>query len=239
MIPGKPANPRFLLIDTSVLLPLVVTEQMPLLRLLRTQYRVQPAIVLAVEAEATTILATHPKFRGRQDRLRKATSTGTITKLDRDALAASPSPDAMLRQIESEGRRLSLRVDRGEAYTHGAASVLGVPVATNDVTAVNRLLRDGEVVTRPVIRFWDLLVFGLQVGHLEEAACDRVRQHLVSMQERLPPCFTARSFVSGLGEFYARLADSRCSPIGAGTPRENLDQRLYLTAAGGGATSSS
>jgi hypothetical protein len=144
--PGKPANPLFFIIDTSVLLQLIATEQLPLLRYLRSEYKVQSVIVSAVESEALHILTTIPKFMGCQETLKRAISNNTINLVDRQFLSAvhGTAVDAILRQIDSEGQRFNLRVDRGEAYTHAAGSVLGAPVATNDYSAVNRLLRDDE-----------------------------------------------------------------------------------------------
>jgi len=176
--PGKPANPLFIILDTSVLLQLIATDQFPLLRCLRSEYRLQSAIVNAVESETLHILTTVRKFMGQQDSFKKALFNGTISLIDRQSLdmVVGTGVDAILRQIDSEGQRLNLRVDRGEAYTHAAGSVLNVPVATNDYSAVSRLLRDDENIPRPILRFWDLIVFGLQIGHLDESSCDKTRQ---------------------------------------------------------------
>ena len=230
MIPGKPVNPLFIIIDTSVLLQLIATDQLPLLRFLRSEYKIQPAIAAAVESETARILTTIPKFMGRQEQLRKALSNGTLNLLDRQSLSAvlATGVEAILRQIDAEGQRFGLRVDRGEAYTHAAASVLGVPAATNDTSAVNRLLRDGENVPRPILRFWDLIVFGHQTGQLDDASCDKIRQSLAKIQERLPECFTGRAYDAGLADFYPRLVDGVAPLIGAANRASTLDDRLAL-----------
>jgi len=229
-MPGKPANPLFILIDTSVLLPLIATDQVALLRFLRNEYKVQPAIATAVEVEAVQILTNVPKFKGRQDQLKKAISNGTLCPIDQQSLSAifGTGVEAMLRQIDTEGQRLHLRVDRGEAYTHAAAAVLGVPVATDDTSAVNRLIRDNENVPRPILRFWDLIVLGHQVGQMDESSCDKARQTLAKMQESLPQCFRGRTFAAGLADFYARLADGVAPLVGAKDPLGKLDERLFL-----------
>jgi hypothetical protein len=230
VIPGKPANPLFIVIDTSVLLQLIATDQLPLLRWLRSEYKVQPAITSAVESETLQILTTIGKFMGRQERLKKALTNNTISLIDRQSLGAilGTGVDALLRQMDSEGQRLHFRVDRGEAYTHAAAAVLGVPVATNDTSAVNRLLRDEESIPRPILRFWDLIVFGHQTGQLDDTSCDKIRQALGKINESLPQCFTGRSFNVGLAEFYARLVDGLAPLIGAPNPQGKLDDRLVL-----------
>jgi hypothetical protein len=228
--PGKPANPLFIIIDTSVLLQLIATDQFALLKFLRSEYKVQSAIVSAVESETLHILTTIRKFRGRQDLFKKAVSNNTIGVIDRELLstALGTGVDAILRQIDSEGQRFNLRVDRGEAYTHAAGSVLSAPVATNDYSAVNRLLRDDENIPRPLLRFWDLIVFGHQIGQLDDRSCDKIRQTLVSIEEWVPQCFIGRQFSVGLTEFYPRLVDGVASLIGASKPEGRLDDRLVV-----------
>ncbi len=230
MTPGKPANPLFLIIDTSVLLQLIATDQLTLLRCIRSEYRVQPAIVSAVESETLHILTTISKFIGRQEPFRKALSNNTISLIDRQLLSTvlGTGVDAILRQIDSEGQRFNLRVDRGEAYTHAAGSVLGAPVATNDYSAVNRLLRDDENIPRPVLRFWDLIVLGYQIGQLDGSSCDKIRQSLVAIGEWIPSCFTGRNFSAGLIDFYPRLVDGVAKLIGTTNPQGPLDERQVL-----------
>jgi len=230
VIPGKPSNPPFIVIDTSVLLQLVATEQITLLRMLRSEFGIQPIIVSAVESETIQILANHPKFVGKQEQFKKACANYTIRLTDRETLTGTVGADAdsLLRLIDSDGRRLHQRVDRGEAYTHAAASVLNIPVATNDMSAVIRLLKNGENVPVPVVRFWDLVVLGRQIGTLDDSNCDGVRKTLAKLQESLPPCFRAQSFAAGLPEFYPRLVDHEKPIVGARDPKEKLDNQRVL-----------
>jgi hypothetical protein len=197
---------------------------------MRSEYGVQPAIVGAVESETLHILTTVRKFMGRQDSFKKAVSNKTICLIDRELLSnvLGAAVDAILRQIDSEGQRFNLRVDRGEAYTHAAGSVLEAPVATNDYSAVNRLLRDDENIPRPILRFWDLIVFGHQIGQLDGSSCDKVRQTLVSIGEWIPRCFAGRNFSVGLTDFYPRLVDGVAGLIGAANPEGPLDDRQVL-----------
>jgi hypothetical protein len=92
---------------------------------LKSEYKVQPAIVAAVESEAFQILLTNPRFMGRQEQLKKAIANKTIVLLDQESLTSlvgAALVDEILRQIDAEGRRLHSRLDRGEAYTHAAAA---------------------------------------------------------------------------------------------------------------------
>ena len=223
-------NPKLIIIDSSVLLQLIASEQLSILRLLRSDFNVQPAIVQAVESEVACILQNVPKFRGRQDQFKKAISNKTLPIVDRDLLAPifGSSADAWIHQIESEGVRLYSIVDRGEAFTHAASMVLNAPSATNDTTAISRLVRGGETIPRPIFRFWDFVVFAHQIDRLDKSACDKVRQFLHKMSERTHPCFTKCSFQEGLPQFYARLLCASRPIIGAGQPQEKFDERLLL-----------
>jgi hypothetical protein len=229
--PGAPQNPKLIIIDSSVLLQLIPTDQFGVLRLLKTDFGVQPAIVQAVESEVAYILQNVPKFRGRQDQLKKAIGNNTLAIVDRDLLAPilGSAVEAWIRQMESEGVRLYSIVDRGEAFTHAASMVLHAPTATNDTTAVSRLLRGGETIPRPIFRFWDFIVFAYQVGLLDAGACDRVRQALHRIGERQHRCFTNCSFEDGLSHFYARLVWANREAVGASQPQEKFDERLFLT----------
>ena len=152
----------------------------------------------------------------------------TIAFPNKTAQLLGSGTESWLRQIDAEGERLYSIVDRGEAFSHAASSVLGVPIATNDTSAVYRLIRGNENVPRPIIRFWDLIVLCHQIEMLTEGDCDRIRQVLEKIGERLPACFSRRSFRDGLPEFYARLADIDRPVVGAIGPQERLDERLLL-----------
>jgi hypothetical protein len=229
--PAAPQNPKLIIIDSSVLLQLISTDQFGVLRLLRSDFGVQPAIVHAVESEVACILQNVPKFRGRQDQLKKAIGNKTLAIVDRDLLAPifGSAVEAWIHQMDSEGERLYSIVDRGEAFTHAASMVLNAPTATNDTTAVSRLLRGGETIPRPVFRFWDFVVFAHQVGLLDAGACDKVRQSLHRIGERQHPCFSNCSFEAGLPHFYARLVCVGRQALGASQPQEKFDERLFLS----------
>jgi len=139
-------NPKLIVIDSSVLLQLIATEQLGILRFFRCEYGIQPVIVQAVESEVFHVIENVAKFRGRQEQLTKALRNNTLAIVDREFLAPllGGNIDSWIRQMESEGERLYLMADRGEAFSHAASSVLGAPIATNDTSAVYRLLKSGE-----------------------------------------------------------------------------------------------
>jgi hypothetical protein len=104
-----------------------------------------------------------------------------------------------------------------------------VPIVTDDISAINRLLRDNEIIPRPILRFWDLILFAFQSGHLDNSGCDEIRQTLVRLAERVPDCFDKRSFSDGLPTFYPRLVDGEKPLVGAAEPQDRFDQRLFLS----------
>ena len=229
--PARLNKPTLLLFDTSTLMQILVSEHFPLLRHLRSDFGVQSIMVPAVESEALYLVESGPpRFRGRQEQLKKAITNRTIAVVSKETLAPfyGTSSESWLRQIDLEGMRLYGVVDRGEAFTHAASMILDALVVSNDTTAVTRLLRDNEPIPLPVLRFWDLIVFGHQIGFLEEGDCDRTRQFLKKIGERQPTCFSDCSYLDGLKRFYARLADPTKPSLGAAHPQERHDTRVQI-----------
>ena len=223
-------KPKVIIFDSSVVLQVLAAGQFRILRSLRSDFGVQSAIVPAVESEVLAIVENVAKFRGRREQFKKALRNKTLAIIDRDLLEPilGGAAESWIRQIDSEGTRLYALVDRGEAFTHAASIVLNAPVATNDTTAVSRLVRQGEPIPRPVLRFWDLVVFSHQAAWLTVSECDAVRQVLDRIGERNHPCFTGHSFQDGLPHFYARLACSDQQLIGSNQPQEKFDERMVL-----------
>jgi type I restriction enzyme M protein len=122
--PGAPAgNPKLIILDTSVLLQAIATDQLVIFRRIRTDFGIQAAIAQAVESETLYHLENTAKFRGRQEQLKKALGNSTLASVDHNLLAPllGSGADSWLRQIESEGERLYSIVDRGEAFSHASS----------------------------------------------------------------------------------------------------------------------
>lgn len=234
-LPKLSPNPLFLILDTSVLLPLIATDILKaILPGLYDTFRVASVVHPAVKGEAEFHLARNRKFLGQQEQLNKAFKKGTVSVLERGFLEkwfSRAAADALLDQIDQEGERLNVRVDRGEAYSHAASIVLGVPIVTGDQRAVRAMLNAGEPLPRPVLRFWDLVALGFQCGWMDANGCDRVRQRLREIGESLPPWLQHRSFQDGLCEFYPRLVSASCPVVGSPDPVDVLDRdpRLQLS----------
>jgi len=180
--------------------------------------------------EAEICWRVQKKFPDKWAILKKAFSTNTIAVLNRTLLGERDykSAPALIDQIDHLGQSFALRIDRGEAYTHAAGNVLGVPTLSQDLAAIWALIGDGVAVQRPIRRAFDVLLFGVQVGTIDWATCAKVRRQLLKAKEGLLPCFANCSVNDGVANFYLRLCDADLPLIGAGVPLEKLDDRIYI-----------
>lgn len=213
-------NPPFLICDSDALIQFFIAREFGPFRELKKSYCVQPAIVSEVELE----ICSTKKFGNRFDALlTKAISSGTIQVLDQTSLQSylvspvthSGVANATWASIQSLGAQYRLHVGRGEAYTHAAAFILGLPAMSNDLSALITLRTNGFAVPSPVLRGFDLLVFSYQIAILTEAECDSFRKSLLQEREGIPAAFKAASFANGLKQFCPRLLDSSKPPVGA------------------------
>jgi hypothetical protein len=226
--PAQPTNPTFFVADSSALLQLILPEEMRTLRALKTDYGIQCVITEAVEGELRRKLQN--KFPEKSGVLRKAVHNGTIIVLSEAALSAGgyKSAAALIDQIEQLGRTYALRIDRGEAYTHAASNILGVPSLSQDLEALWRLINAGVYVQRPILRAFDVVIFGLQIGILSEDDCKQVRKDLLRCDQGILSCFRNCAVIDGLPSFYQRLCDAEKTPLGASAPVEKLDERIWI-----------
>jgi hypothetical protein len=225
--PGLPTNPQLILGDSSALIQLVIAEEITPFRLLKSNYGVQVAIVGAVEAEIRRKVKF--KFPTKVPFLKKLLGN-TVVTLDKAVLTTSgyKSATALLEQIDALGQKFSLRVDRGEAHTHAAGNVLGVPTLSQDIAALWKLIEDGVDVQRPVLRTFHFLLFGVQAAEMEIDLCNKARKLLMKAGERILPCFENCSVADGLSQFYLRLCDADRELIGSPTPLGKFDDRIFL-----------
>jgi hypothetical protein len=171
-VPGLPSNPSALVCDTSSLVQVFAADMAKLLHLLKVRYRVQPVIVEAVEGELPGVLSRrHPdKVASFEKSLRK----GTIRILDEALLRelhGGPAGTKHYEAINRLGDRYFIHVQRGEAYTHAAADVLGLPPLTNDFSAINNLAARGIRLNRPIIRSFDVFGLGVQTAAVSMEMC--------------------------------------------------------------------
>jgi hypothetical protein len=221
-------NPNLLLIDADSLLQLLIAEKVRLLHSIKKRYRIQSAIVEAVEAE----IRKSKKFRSHYTKeLQKAIDNGTTAILDSRTLPAyvATSPDAVFDAIQTNGFKNEQRgLDYGEAYTFAAGVALSVPVVTNDMSAIKTAQIRGIALPKFLLRTYDLFVLCHQFGELSENDCDEIRKLLANKNESLPGAFTKTSYSKGIPNFYPRLHDGSKPSLGAATAIAPLDVRLTL-----------
>ena len=131
--------------------------------------------------------------------------------------------------MAQRGRHLHTFIDRGEAYCHGAGMTLGVPVLTHDIQAINRLGGQGILYTEPLLRFHDLLGFGVQTRALSHDDCNHARDILRQNNEWIMQCFKGVPYSSALPFFFLRLVDGSYPIIGETFSSKPLDKRLSIS----------
>lgn len=213
-------QPAIIVCDSDALIQLYIARLFPRLGVLVGRYGIQLTMVFEVRDEIEGM----EKFGAQLHHdFKKAVTGGVLAVLDEEFLAArfgpgaSASGKALLNQIDSVGKRYYQHVDRGEAYTLAAASVLNQPALSHDFRALRVLDHYGLDVPSPVLRVFDLVVFLHQIQELTPADADKVRQALDRVQEGLPTEFRKRSFEDGLSSFEPRLIDDSRPTVG--TPK--------------------
>ena len=99
--------------------------------------------------------------------------------------------------------------------TGGFKVARGVPAMSNDKSALDALDFNGKALPSPVLRMFDLLAFGYQIGVLEEKDCDKARKELLQIGEHVPGVFRKASFINGLANFSPRILDGAVGGVGA------------------------
>jgi hypothetical protein len=229
------SNPSHLPIDSDVLIQLLVAGNLQPLQQLKKVYGIQATIVVEVENE----LRTNKKHKKHiQPNFDKAIAAGTIQVFDQNALQTFLSKHSLLLNnigstawstIQSTGNSYNLLVGIGEAYTHAAAVVLGVPSASHDKNALNVLENKGLTIPSPVLRTFDLIALCFQAGLLTEQECDGIRKTLLAVGEWLPQEFQNCSFEDGINNYSCRLSDCSRPSVGVcPTPKHSYEKRLLI-----------
>jgi hypothetical protein len=227
-LPGPATNPPLIVSDTSSLTQLVIAEDATALRALKQNYGIQIAITEAVDAELRCVI--HRKFPTKEPFLRKALNNKTLSVIDKTLLISLgyKAVPVLLEQMDQLGEKFHRRVDRGEAYTHAASNVLGVPALSQDIAALWQLVNDGIDLQGPVLRAFDILVFGAQAGVCDLESCAKARKQLLKAKETVLACFKNCSVADGLSNFYLRICDADLDILGARQPIGRFDERIFV-----------
>ena len=226
--PGKPRNPALLVADTDAVIQLVVGDCISILKSLKDTYGIQVTVMPAVKSEL--LLKAERKFARYKKPILKTFDSEVIELLDANLLASKgwASPDRVVGQIDELGGRYINFVDRGEAYSYAAANLLRLPLLSNDGAAIGDLLDSRITLPNNLLRAFDVIVFGNQIQILSGDDCDGIRKKLVQEEEHVPKCFANTNYKTGLGGFFARLADRQYAPIGSDVGVVKLDTRLWI-----------
>ncbi len=224
---GNCPNPRFLLADTSSILPLAIGGCLPTLKRLHSEYGIKTLITEKVEMEVRWHVNENQKFIGFKDPVYRALEHKLLSVLDDRFAEAHGLGYEFLDDVDIASRRLQgIGVDEGEAYTHAAATALGVPALTNDTAALRKLDKNGDVFPG-AIRCFDIIGFAFQVNFLTNAMCDEARLCMIRANEGIERVFRHRSFTEGLTHFYLRLVDGNSSPVGSSVPVQKYDRDRF------------
>src|ERR1700693_5162549 len=132
-------NPGLLICDSDVLVQFFLSNELRPLRDLKVLFGIQPAIVQEVDAELRWLGHYGSRF---VPQLEKSLKNGLLVRLDKvlfQSLLGKAPPGTSWETFQSLGARYLGFVDKGEAYSHAAGVVLGLPVASDDFRAIEVL----------------------------------------------------------------------------------------------------
>jgi hypothetical protein len=221
------ANPPLLICDSDVLVQLFLANELRPLTELKKCYGIQPAIVLEVDTELRWIRRYRDRFVSQVDKL---LDSGNLKQLDQglfQSFLSGAVPGTSWGTFQALGAQYYGHVDIGEAYTFAAGVTLGVPVASNDFSAIETIKARMLTLPVPILRCFDLLAFAYGAGLLELKACNKMRSELLKHREGLPAAFQNASFEDGLMKFAPRLMDGAAPGMSEAAP--SYSSRLTIT----------
>ncbi len=215
-------NPAFLVCDADSTIQLLSAEFLEPLKTLKARYGVQPVVVEAVAIE----LRGHRRHSNVRPNFEKSVSKKLIVELTYELLSTQlatgtgplATPGAVQRlwaAIDERAAKYELIVDRGEAHTFAAAIELAVPAMSNDASSLRTLRVQGLTAPSPVLRSFDIYVFGLQTGTLSVSDLGRVCGRLRQRGENVPSPFLKHPVDLATLTWDARLIDGTLPVIGA------------------------
>ena len=212
-----PNNPSLLLFDGDALSQFLLANEHAPFRSLKKNYKIQCAIVEAVDYELRQNKKFFTKIKDTYEKLLK--TEALIALDDRTYPAFVNAPQAVSQAIALLGTRYHDKIDVGEAYTHAASVTLGIPVVSHDRKALAAMDKAGLAYFNPVLTAFDVVVFAHQCGAMSAMQCNDMRKVLIAKgNEYLPEQFKNSSFEDGLPKFSPRLACSVTPRVGGPIP---------------------
>jgi hypothetical protein len=222
-------NPSLIICDSDVLVQFFLSNELRPLRDLRALYGIQPAIVQEVDAELRWLGHYGARFVPQLD---KSLKNGLLVRLDKthfQSLLGSAPPGTSWAGFQSLGTQYLGLVDKGEAYTHAAGVVLGMPTASDDFRAIQVLQFQMQNLPSPILRSFDLFGFALEAGLLPVEDCEKVRSCLLKEGRWIPAAFKYTSIAKGITHFSLRLRDSTKAPSSSVQAPTTFSNPLYVT----------
>ncbi len=222
-------NPSLLICDSDVIVQLFLASELRPLRDLKSLYGVQPVIVQEVDLELRWLGRYGNRFEYQLD---KSLRAGLFCKLDKSlfqSFLGSARPGASWAGFQSLGAQYMGFVDKGEAYSHAAGIVLGMPVASDDYSALQVLQYQMQNLPSPVLRSFDLLGFALEIGSISIQDCEKVRTCLMKENCWVPGVFKNASFEDGLARFQLRLRDAAKAKLPSSSSPTSFSDPLFLS----------
>lgn len=222
-------NPSLIIYDSDVLVQLFLSNELRPLRALKTLYGIQAAIVQEVDAELRWLGHYGARFVPQLD---KSLKNGLLVRLDKSqfqSLLGTASPGTSWAGFQSVGAQYLGFVDKGEAYTHAAGVVLGLPTASDDFRAIQVLQFQMQNLPSPILRSFDLFGFALEAGLVPIEDCEKVRSCLLKDGRWIPAALKNTSFANGISNFPLRLRDSTKAPSSGAQVPTTFSDPLYVT----------
>ncbi len=222
-------NPSLLICDSDVVVQLFLANEPRPLKALKNLYGIQPVIVQEVDLELRWLGHYGNRF---EYPLEKLLRSGLICRLDKSlfqSFLGSAPPGASWAGFQSLGAQYMGFVDKGEAYSHAAGVVLGMPVASDDYSAIQVLQYQMQNLPSPVLRSFDLLGFALEIEALSIQDCEKVRTCLMKEKRWVPGVFINASFEVGMTRFQLRLRDSAKASLSSSSTPTSFSDPLILT----------
>lgn len=222
-------NPSLLICDSDVLVQCFLASELRPLRDLKALYGVQPVIVQEVDAELRWLGHYGSRFVPQLD---KSLKNGLLVRLDKalfQSLLGNAPPGTSWASYQALGAVYLGFVDKGEAYTHAAGVVLGLPAASDDYRAIQVLQFQMQNLPCPTLRSFDLFGFAHEVGILSIQECEKVRSCLLKENRWIPAALKNSSFANGISNFLLRLRDGSNAPVSGAQAPATFSDTLFLT----------
>lgn len=194
--------------DSDALLQILLAGPQQIFSILRSDFGVGSFMMSEVEVEVRSNRRLSGLVRPQLDKSLKTHSLNILNSAHLDELCAALPAPVSLANIRELGAEYALMVGKGEAYSHAAGLMLGMPVVSNDMNAIRTLEANGKTLPPTILRSYDLLGFLYVEGYLAKLEAEQALKTLKARSEWMPDCLRHASFEDGIRQFNIRLSTS-------------------------------